>query len=149
MEIAKIIKNSNKNVTVVTNMIDIVSILAGSQNVKVICIGGEYNNKINGIAGSEADSNIRNYYYDKSFIGVCAVNAKTGFITSSLLEDGNTKKAIIESTNKAYLVMENEKFNYDEFYKFANLELITGIVTEAEIPKEIKEDLFDKEVNLL
>lgn len=149
MEIAKIIKSSKKNVTVVTNMIDIISILGGCDNVKVICIGGEYNNKINGIAGSEADSNIRNYYYDKSFIGVCAVNSKTGFITSSLLEDGNTKKTIIECTNKTYLVMENEKFNYDEFYKFANLDLVAGIITEAEVSEEVKENLIDKDVNLL
>lgn len=149
MEIARSIKNSKKNVIVVTNMIEIVSILAGSDNIKVICIGGEYNNKINGITGTEADRNIRNYYYDKAFIGVCAVNAKTGYVTTSLLEDGNTKKTIIECTNKIYLVMENEKFNYDEFYRFANLDLINGIITEDEVTDEIKEDIKDKDVELI
>lgn len=39
----------------------------------------------------------------------------------------------IECSNKSYVVMEKEKFDYDEFYKFARLEELTGIITEDEI----------------
>lgn len=149
LEIAKLIRAKGKKVTVTTNMIDIIIVLSGCEHISVICVGGEFNNEISGIAGSEADRYIRNYYYDKAFMGVCAVNSKIGYISSSLLEDGNTKKTIIECSNKTYLVMENEKFNYDEFYRFASLDLIAGIVTEGEVSEEIVEELKARVVEVI
>ena len=39
-------------------------------------------------------------------------------------------RTIIDNSNKSYLVMEEEKYNYDEFYKFAKLDDVSGIITE-------------------
>ncbi|MGL4912832.1 MAG: hypothetical protein ACRC3Y_10440 [Romboutsia sp.] len=86
-----------------------------------------------GILGSEAESNIRRFTLNKSFVGICAVNRVTGLISSLDIEDGNIKKSIIESSKNTYLVMESEKFDYDEFYKFASLDEVSGVITEVEI----------------
>lgn len=136
IEIAKELVASNKKVIVVTNMLEIVFELKNALNIKVICIGGEFNNEVGAIVGAAADRYIRNFTYDKAFIGVCGINKETGYISTLDLEDGTTKKTIIECSNKSYLVMEKEKFNYDEFYKFATLEEIEGIVTEDEVIKK-------------
>lgn len=136
IEIAKELGSSNKKVIVVTNMLEIVFELKNALNIKVICIGGEFNNEVGAIVGAAADRYIRNFTYDKAFIGVCGINKETGYISTLNLEDGTTKKTIIECSNKSYLVMEKEKFNYDEFYKFATLEEIEGIVTEDEVIKK-------------
>ncbi len=61
---------------------------------------------------------------------MCGINKESGDVSTINLEDGNTKKTIIECSNKSYLVMETEKYNYDEFYKFAKLDEVTGIITE-------------------
>lgn len=133
LEIAKELYKSNKKIVVITNMLEIVFELRNNSNIKVISVGGEFNNEVGAIVGAAADRYIRNFTYDKAFIGVCGINKETGFISTVNLEDGLTKKTIIECTNKSYLVMEKEKFNYDEFYKFAKLDEIEGIVTEDEI----------------
>lgn len=135
LELAKELNKTNKAITVVTNMIEIVLELKVNRNIKVISIGGEFNKEVEAIVGAAADRYIRNFTYDKAFIGLCGINRETGYISTVNLEDGNTKKTIIECSNRNYLVMENEKFNYDEFYKFATLEEITGIITEDEIIK--------------
>ena len=57
----------------------------------------------------------------------------TGNISTLDLEDGNTKKTIISCSNKSYVLMENEKFNYDEFFKFASITDISSIITEQGI----------------
>ncbi|MEG1131685.1 MAG: DeoR/GlpR family DNA-binding transcription regulator [Romboutsia sp.] len=135
LELAKELNKTNKEITVVTNMIEIVLELKVNRNIKVISIGGEFNKEVEAIVGAAADRYIRKFTYDKAFIGLCGINRETGYISTINLEDGNTKKTIIECSNKNYLVMENEKFNYDEFYKFATLEEITGIITEEEVIK--------------
>lgn len=133
LEISKELNKSGKKIIVVTNMIEIILELKNNPNIKVICIGGEFNNEVGAIVGAAADRYIENFTYDKAFIGVCGINKETGYISTIYLEDGTTKKTIIECSNKSYLVMEKEKFNYDEFYKFASLDDIAGIVTEEEI----------------
>jgi len=133
LEIAKELNNTNKSVTIVTNMIEIVLELRMNNNIKVICIGGEFNKEIGAIVGAAADRYIRNFTYDKAFIGLGGINKEAGYVSTINLEDGDTKKTIIECSTKIYLVMEKEKFNYDEFYKFATLEEITAIITEDSI----------------
>lgn len=133
LEIAKLIASSLLKLTVVTNMIEIVSVLKESQNTKVICVGGEFNKEVGAIVGAAANNYIESFTFDKAFIGVCGINMETRFISTIYFEDGNTKKAIIKNSDKNYIVLESTKFNYDEFYKFASLDEITAIITEKEV----------------
>ena len=133
LEIAKELKESEMKITVVTNMIEIVLVLKKCSNIKVITVGGEFNVEVGAVIGAAADRYIKKFTYDKSFIGVCGINIDSGYISTLSLEDGNTKKTIIECSNKSYLVSEDEKFNFDEFYKFARIEDITGIITQNSI----------------
>ena len=100
-------------------------------------MGENLTKKLGAIVGAAADRYIRNFIFDKSFIGLCGINIETGYISTINLEDGNTKRTIIECSSKSYLVMENEKFNYEEFYKFANLTEVAGVITEDKIINEI------------
>lgn len=133
LEIAKLLLSKNISITVITNMLEIALELRESLDIRIIIVGGEFNKQIEGTSGAEADRYIRKFTFDKSFIGACGVNLEGGYISTLDLEDGNTKKTIIECSTKSYLVMEDEKFNYDEFYKFANLNEITSIITESKI----------------
>lgn len=133
LEIAKELNKANKKLTIVTNMIEIIFELKQSETIKLICVGGEFNSEVGAIVGAAADRYIKKFTYDKAFIGACGINQETGFISTVDLEDGTTKKTIIECANKSYLVIEKEKFNYEEFYKFATLEQIAAIVTEEEV----------------
>ena len=132
LEIAKELKESEMKITVVTNMIEIVLVLKKCSNIKVITVGGEFNVEVGAVIGAAADRYIKKFTYDKSFIGVCGINMESGYISTLNLEDGNTKKTIIECSNRSYLVSEDEKFNYDEFYKFARIEEITAIITQIQ-----------------
>lgn len=134
LEIAKMI---NKKVTIVTNMVEIVMELKSNLNIKIICVGGEFNKEVGAIVGAAADRYIKKFTYDKAFIGICGINKETGFISTVNLEDGTTKKTIIESSKKSFLVMEKEKYNYDEFYKFAKIDDIEGIITEEGISSDL------------
>lgn len=133
LEISKKIKKRCMKITVVTNMIEIVLELKKCIATRVITVGGQFNVEVGAVVGAAADRYIKQFTYDKSFIGVCGINKESGYVSTINIEDGNTKKTIIECSNKSYLVMEDEKYNYDEFYKFASIDEIAGIITQNKI----------------
>lgn len=133
LEMAKILNKMDIKVTVVSNMLEIILELRKNPTIRTISIGGEFNKEVGAIVGAAANRYISEFTFDKAFIGVCGVNMDTGNISTLDLEDGNTKKTIINCSHKSYVLMENEKFNYDEFFKFASITDISSIITEQGI----------------
>lgn len=129
--LAELLSKSTKKITLVTNMVEITSLFNNPElKIEVICIGGMYNKKLGGVVGSEAIQGISKYRFNKAFIGSCGINIFDKSISNFDLEEGNTKKAIIEASNKTYLLIENKKFNFDGTYKFGTLSDINYIITE-------------------
>ena len=142
--LAHLIAEGNKKITVITNMLDIMVVLnEGTNCVKVISPGGVLCKDLNGYTGSMTIESISNYKITRSFIGSCGVNLMDKSITTFDVEDGNTKKAIIKNTKTTYLVMDSSKFYFDGSYKFATLQNINAIITEACPSKDIS-DLLNK-----
>ena len=147
--LAKLLANSNKHVTVVTNMTDIVDALSIENNINVVCTGGVLNKFLDGFTGSSTIEFINKYKFDKAFVGSCGVDIIDNNITTFDIEDGNTKKAIISSSKETYLVMESNKFYYDGPYKFATFRDIKGILTDSEPDADILEVLNEFDVTLI
>ena len=51
-------------------------------------------------------------------------------VTTSGVEDGLTKKAAVQSSRHKYVVMEREKFYFNESYKYTHFDDISGIITD-------------------
>lgn len=147
--LAKLIIERNKRVTIVTNMVEVSALLNNNTNTDLICIGGIYNKLLGGVIGSTAIESISKYRADKAFIGSCGVNVHESSISNFDLEEGNTKKAIMNYSKSVYVLIENEKFNLDGSYSFAALEDINIIITEGNPEKNIIQTLSKKNIILL
>lgn len=147
--LAKILAASSKRVTVVTNTLEILNILSTQNNITVVATGGVLNKNLLGFTGATAIEFISKYKFDKSFVGSCGVDVFDGSITTFEIDDGITKRAIIEASKKSYLVMENNKFHFDGNYKFATLDDIDCIVVD-ELPNgETIKRLEDLNITLI
>lgn len=148
--LAKLLSKSNKNITIITNMVEISSLFNNpNSDIELICIGGLYNKKLGGVTGSEAISSISKYRFNKSFMGICGINISNRSIYNFDLEEGNTKNAIISSSKEVYLLLQNEKFNLDGAYRFASLEKADFIITESIPNPEILESLQKIKIEVL
>lgn len=148
--LAKLLSKSNKNITIITNMVEISSLFNNpNSDIELICIGGLYNKKLGGVTGSEAISSISKYRFNKSFMGICGINISNRSIYNFDLEEGNTKNAIISSSKEVYLLLQNEKFDLDGAYKFASLEKADFIITESTPNPEILESLQKIKIEVL
>jgi len=147
--LSKLLDKSAKRVTVVTNMLEIVNILSGKNNITVISTGGILNKNLEGFTGVSAIQFISNYKFDKTFIGNCGIDVFDRSITTFEMDDGTTKKAVVESGKKNYLVMESKKFHCDGNYKFATIDDIDCIITDEAPVGEIRNILDEFNVEVL
>ncbi|MDD2957508.1 MAG: DeoR/GlpR family DNA-binding transcription regulator [Lachnospiraceae bacterium] len=130
IELARLLAASGKRLTVVSNMIDILQTLAVNSNISVIGTGGVMYRTVNGFMGSAAIEVIKQYSFDRAFMGCCGIDMVDGTFTTLGVEDGLTKKAALNSSRHKYIVMERSKFYFNESYKFALLDDIEGIITD-------------------
>ena len=128
IELAKLIAASRRRMVVVSNMIDILQILVQNPNVTVI--GGTMYQGVNGFMGAATIEVLKQYSFDRAFLGSCGVDMVDLTVTTLGVEDGLTKKAVIQSSRHKYVVMEKEKFYFNDSYKFAHFDDISGIVTD-------------------
>ncbi|AUF83745.1 DeoR/GlpR transcriptional regulator [Mesoplasma syrphidae] len=115
------------NLTIVTNSIYNVQELAKNGHTNVYLLGGKFTSITGAILGYEAIEALKNYFFDKSFLGVNAVDKNQDIFTTSS-EHAQIKVEIIKHSQKAYGMADSSKYNSKSFYKFATadeLELIS------------------------
>lgn len=147
--VAKLIADSTKRITLITNMVLIPPLFNNNEIVKLICIGGVYDNKSGGVTGSEVIKSISKYIFKKGFLGSSGVNLNTDSVGTATMEDGNVKEIIVSNCKEVFLLVEKEKFNMDSTYRFADLEEFDGIITDTDIADDIKDKLKRLTVKLI
>ena len=147
--IAKLIVENNKQLTIITNMFEIASLITPNIITKFIFIGGDYNSYVGGSIGSHAIEQINNYRCNKAFLGCTGIDLRDGTISTSLSEDAATKKAITNISDKLFLVTLNEKFKKNGSFKFSNLFDFYGIITEQLPDESITLNLKEYYINII
>lgn len=131
LELAKLIVTSPLQITVITNMIDILNILVHSQ-VSVIFIGGELNNSRDAFWGTLSLQILTSFKIDKAFLGVVGIDTNSGQISTYHIDDGIMKAKAIEQSRYTYLLCEERKFKEDGNYIFSSLNNIYGIIVSKQ-----------------
>lgn len=143
LEIAKLIYQRNLNITVVTNMIDIMNIFTQDCITQIFFLGGALNNAKDGFIGSFTIDQIKKFKFDLAFIGVVGIDIHEGKVTTYHVDDGITKKEVIHSSKSCYMVAELEKFHLDGNFVFADIGDFTGYIGESMPDEETCKKLKD------
>ncbi|RHM61718.1 MULTISPECIES: DeoR/GlpR family DNA-binding transcription regulator [Coprobacillaceae] len=150
LEIAKLIYQKNLNITVVTNMIDIMQIFThGDCKAKLIFIGGSFNRARDGFLGALVIEQIQKYRFDLAFLGAVGINIHDGKVTTYDVEDGITKKEVINSSKKCYVVAESAKLNLDGNYVYAHLSDFSGYICEKTLNDSINNKIREYGIEII
>lgn len=147
--LTKLLVQSNKNITLITNMVEISSLLHIDLKMNVIFIGGDYNTFVGGNIGSHSIEQIKLYTCNKAFIGCSGIDLKNGTISTGLSEDAYTKKAIMNISKELYLMAPTERFNLDGIFNFSNISDFHSIITETTPNNSIMNSLEQYNINLI
>ena len=139
LELAKLLVRSNMDITVVSNMIDIMLEFMTPTNVRFIFIGGCFSRGRDGFVGSYTDRRIGEFRFDLAFLGNVGVDLYDNSVFTYMVSDGLTKNAVLEVSKRSYMLLETRKFGMDGTYRYATVDRFTGAVMEQAPPEELEE----------
>lgn len=126
LQIAKKIKN--KDITVVTNSVDIAYELSTKGSINVIVTGGELREVSRAMVGHLSVDVLKGLKVDKVFLGVNGISVEEGVTTPNIVES-RTKRAMVESANEVIVVADSTKFTNVSLCIVCDIESIDKIIT--------------------
>jgi DeoR/GlpR family transcriptional regulator of sugar metabolism len=131
LELARLIKTGPKrNLTLVTNAINLVSEFLDMPDIQVVLTGGELRHSVISCVGPMAETAIRGLHFDKAFIA--ANNVTLGFGPSTPVPvEAQVKRTAIESASAAYLLCDSSKFGAASLVSIAPLTAFAAIITDS------------------
>lgn len=126
--IAKNIKQK-KDITIVTNSLEIAIELVDASNCKVITTGGEVISTSLAMLGQMTDKAIYSYYMDKAIISSKGLDLEVG-ITDSDERNAHNKKSMLNCARVRILAIDSSKFDRIAFAKIGELYDVHTIVTD-------------------
>lgn len=146
-EISKLL-NGYKNLTVITNALNIALILGAHSRINVIVTGGEFKAPTLSLTGQKAADFFQNLHVDKLFLATAGIALKSG-LTYPGISDICVKRAMIDSSNEIYLVADSSKIGKNSFASIGALSLIDYLITDSKIKPEDIEWLKTYDVKFL
>jgi DeoR family transcriptional regulator of aga operon len=147
MEVAKNLKGK-KNLTVMTNAVNIASELAGIPGITVMLTGGTLRERSFSLVGPQAEASLREYCFDKLFLGVDGFDLSFGLSTPNVLE-ARLNRAMIEAAKQTIVVADSSKFGRRSLSLIAKVDRIHKLVTDSNVPSEYVRALEDLGIEVI
>ena len=146
-ELAKNIGNI-KDLTVITNALNIAAILLNIQNVNLTIPGGYLRKHSQSLVGPMAERGLKNFYVDKAFLGVDGFDTRRGLYTPNI-EEASLNELMIEIANEVILLTDSSKFKKKSFAFICPVDKIDVVVTDDKISEDDKKRLEDSGVKVV
>lgn len=146
-ELAKKLKG-RKNLTVITNALNIALILGAEPGIEVIVTGGEFKPPTLSLTGQKAADFFKGLYAQKLFLATAGISLKAG-LTYPSISDLVVKKAMIDAAATTYLVADSTKMGKDAFASLGALSMIDFIITDSGVEEKHKQLFKDHQIELI
>ncbi|MGV7116861.1 DeoR/GlpR family DNA-binding transcription regulator [Paenibacillus sp. KACC 21273] len=120
----------HKNITVVTNAVNIAFELADAEGIQVVLTGGVMRSQSYELIGPLAESVIQKINLSKMFLGVDGVASERGFTMHSELEV-RIAQQLSERSSEVYAVFDQSKLEKTALFTIMPLKEVTGIITNV------------------
>ncbi len=128
--IAEILEKKETPYKIITNMVDVLVMLARNPRINIIFAGGQINKSRDGFIDGLNLEFMSKFRPDISFVGVVGVDVKKNSLSTNDVNSGLHKAKILSISKNSYIIAESRKFGVEANYTFATLENVRGIITE-------------------
>ena len=123
---------TRKDLTVITNALNIALILGAVPGFAVHMPGGQFKAPTLSLSGDKSVDYFRNIFAGKLFLATAGVALDAG-LTYPSFADLQLKEAMIKAASHVYLVADSSKINKSSFTRLGALEVIQSFITDAGI----------------
>jgi DeoR/GlpR family transcriptional regulator of sugar metabolism len=118
--------------TVITNFAPIIQLMMGRKNIRLIALGGEYNELHDAFLGSPLTTSARALHTDLGFYSFAGVS--DGGVHHQEQEIVVTKRALLGVTERRMLLVDHGKLGRTALHRVAELTDFERVVTDAGAP---------------
>ncbi len=144
--VCKQIKNK-KNITVITNSVEILLELADKTGWTILSTGGSLKEGTYSLYGSAAEKMIRDHHVDIAICSAKGIDTSMG-ITDSNEKDAEMKKAIFNAATRRVLALDGSKFDQISFIKVCDIRDVDVLVTDVDPGASWRKRINDNDVML-
>lgn len=135
------------NLTVVTNALNVASLLAPYQNIRVIVLGGALRHSELSMLGSITEDALRNLRVDKIFMGTPAIHVEYGLSADDMTEV-QSDRHIMAVAREINILADHTKFGKIATVRQAPIERVSRVITNHEIPQTTVASLREQGVEV-
>ena len=135
--VAQILEKADANYKILTNMVDVLVMLARNPKINLFFAGGQINQSRDGFSDGLNLEFISRFRPDVAFIGAFGVDIKKNSLTSRDTAGGIHKARMIEISKTSYVIAESRKIGVEGTYSFAKLSDVNGLIIETELPETL------------
>ena len=126
----------DKNVTIITNSVNVLTEAAKLPSITLIVLGGEYSSRSDSFHSYSSIEDLNGFNIDISFLGTTGISVEGGLTTATYME-GVFKRNALKRAQKSVVLADHSKFGRQSTSKFADLSEIDIIVTDAPLPNDL------------
>ena len=136
----------DRNVTVITNNIQVMTKALDYENIRVIMLPGEVHRKTLSVTGEDSAAYLSHMNTNIAFMAATGASM-TGVANSSPLEY-SIKKAAVAHAERAVLLVAGSKFGTTSLLIYAGLDKFQTVITDSRIPPAYRQRLKDLHIDL-
>ena len=146
-ELAKNLIN-RKELTVITNALNIAMMLGGESSLNVIMTGGEFKAPTLSLTGEKAAAFFSNLHVDKLFLATAGIFLKAG-LTYPSISDLVVKKAMIDAADTFYLLADSSKIDKSSLASLGALSLVDYLITDRGLQDKHRQWFKDHDIEYI
>lgn len=139
--------NAHTGLRVITNNLNVATILAGKSDTEVIVAGGVVRPGDRGITGEATIDFVNQFRVDIAVIGISGIDLD-GTLLDFDYREVRVAQAIVACAQKVYLVADHTKFGRSALVRMGHLTDLSALFTDRSPPPEISRILQDAGVEL-
>ena len=124
-----------KNLTVITNSVELVVELNETEGWTIILTGGRLKAESLALVGDQTQKMLRHYHVDKAIMSCKGVDLNAG-VTDSSEFHSQTKQSMLHCAKRKILILDSSKFDKISFIDIAPLDAFDTVVTNAAPSRE-------------
>ena len=145
--VARALASKRKGIKVITNNLNVASMLGVNSDFEIIIAGGMVRSKDLGITGEATVEFIRQFKVDYGIIGVSGID-QDGSLLDFDYNEVRVAKTIIKNSRKTFLITDSSKFGRNAMVRLGHLSDIDAIFTDSNPPKEFRKAIREAGVEL-
>jgi DeoR family glycerol-3-phosphate regulon repressor len=145
--VAEELVSHNKKLRIITNNLNVAVIMSKKKDFEVIVAGGIVRSRDCGVTGEAAVNFIQQFKVDVGIIGISGIELD-GTLLDFDFKEVYVARAIIENSQKVYLVADHSKFGRNTMVKLGHIKEIDTLITDKAPPEQLMETLRNNDVSL-